>query len=85
MSQEICQSCAMPFEHGKPGTNADGSDSGDYCEHCYAKGKFKFPKATMEGVIEVRIQYLVPHVYPDADTARSAMLEFFPTLKRWVR
>jgi len=22
--EQICQSCAMPFEYGNPGTNADG-------------------------------------------------------------
>jgi transcriptional regulator with XRE-family HTH domain len=80
----ICQSCAMPFEYGKPGTNSDGTYNDDYCEHCYENGKFKYPGATMDGVIEVRIQYIVPHVYPDAETARKAMQELFPTLKRWV-
>jgi len=84
VKQGICQSCAMPFEFGRPGTNADNTDNEDYCEHCYAKGEFKYPNATMAGVIDVRIQYIVPHVYPDAETARQAMQELFPTLKRWA-
>ena len=83
MEQNICQSCAMPFEYGKLGTNADGTNNQDYCEHCYKKGKFAYPSATMEGVIENCIPFRVPHVYSDAETARKAMLEFFPTLKRW--
>jgi len=81
----VCQSCAMPFEYGRPGTNADGTDNEDYCEHCFEKGKFKYPSATMDGVIDVRIQYIVPHAYPDAETARKAMQELFPTLKRWAK
>ena len=85
LKEGICQSCAMPFEYGKPGTNADGTDNEDYCEHCYQSGKFKYPSATMEGVIDVRIKYIVPHVYPDAETARTAMQEYFPTLKRWAK
>ena len=85
VKEGVCQSCAMPFEYGRPGTNADGTDNEDYCEHCYANGQFKYPSATMDGVIDVRIQYIVPHVYPDADTARKAMQEYFPTLKRWKK
>jgi transcriptional regulator with XRE-family HTH domain len=80
-----CQSCAMPFKYGKHGTNADGTVNSDYCEHCFEKGKFKYPNATMDGVIDVRIQYIVPHVYPDHETARKAMQEHFPTLKRWAK
>ena len=83
--ERICQSCAMPFKYGKPGTNADGTDNQDYCEHCFQKGQFKYPNATMDGVIDVRIQYLVPHVYPDHETARLEMQNFFPTLKRWAK
>ncbi|MCL1845733.1 MAG: zinc ribbon domain-containing protein [Defluviitaleaceae bacterium] len=75
----------MEFEFGKPGTNSDGSDNEDYCEHCYHNGAFKYPNATMDGVIDVRIQYIVPHVYPDFETARNALQELFPTLKRWAK
>jgi transcriptional regulator with XRE-family HTH domain len=85
LKEGICQSCAMPFEYGRPGTNADGTDNEDYCEHCYQNGAFKYPSATMDGVIDVRVQYIVPHVYPDAETARKAMQELFPTLKRWAK
>jgi hypothetical protein len=85
MNQAVCQSCAMPFEYGKHGTNADGTNNQDYCEHCCENGKFKYPSATMDGVIDVRIQYIVPHVYPDTETARNAMQELFPTLKRWAK
>ena len=83
MEQKNCQSCAMPFEYGKPGTNADGTANKDYCEHCYKNGKFTYPSATMEGVIESCIPFRVPHAYPDAETARRAMQESFPALKRW--
>jgi len=80
-----CQSCAMPFKFGVRGTNADGTLSADYCEHCYVKGNFVYPTATMEGTIEACIPHVVPHTFPDADTARKYMNELFPTLKRWTK
>ena len=83
MENTICQSCAMLFEYGKRGKNADGTESADYCEHCFINGEFNTPDMTMEKMIEVCIPYRVPHVYPDAETARKAMQEFYPTLKRW--
>jgi hypothetical protein len=75
----------MPFEYGARGKNADGTENQDYCEHCYNDGKFLYPNATMEGVIEACIPHTVPHVFADAETAREKMLEFFPTMKRWKK
>ena len=81
---KICQSCATPFEFAKQGSNADGMDNQDYCEHCFKNGKFVYPSATMEGVIETCIPFRVPHVYPDAEAARKDMQGYFPKLKRWA-
>jgi hypothetical protein len=83
--EKICQSCATPFEYAKPGTNADGTDNQDYCEHCYKNGGFIHPNGTMEGAIEACIPFRVPHVYSDAEAARKDMKEYFPTLKRWAK
>ena len=84
-----CQSCGMPFNtEDLYGTNADGSESNDYCKHCFEKGVFGNPDETMEEMIESCIPYELksdenPEGYPDADTARKAMKEYFPSLKRW--
>ena len=85
MNQQICQSCAMPLEHCKPGTNADGTNNNEHCEHCYKNGKYKWPALTMNGMIKLCIKHRVPHVYKDAETAHNAMQELFPTLKRWTK
>ena len=81
----ICQSCAMPLNTVKPGTNADGADNHEHCEHCYKNGKYKWPAMTMTGMIKACIKHTVPDIYPDAETAQNAMSELFPTLKRWTK
>ena len=87
MDQRFCQCCGMPMrDHDELyGTNADGSRNEEYCRYCFEKGEFTF-QGTMEEMIEV----CVPHMTaanPDmtADKARAAMLQWFPTLKRWNR
>ena len=85
MKLTICQSCATPLEHIKPGTNADGTDSQEYCEHCFKNGQYKWPALTMNGMIKMCIKHTVPHVYPNVDVAHNAMQELFPTLKRWSK
>ncbi len=83
MEQTFCQSCAMPMtEDNHFGTNADGSKNKDYCHYCFANGHFSKDE-TMEEMIETCVPFVVGSVYPDAESARKGMLEFFPTLKRW--
>jgi hypothetical protein len=83
--ENICQSCASPLEHVKLGTNADGTFNQEHCEHCFKNGKYKWPALTMGGMIKMCIKHTVPSIYPDTETAQSAMNEFFPTLKRWAK
>ena len=85
MNQKFCQCCGMPMGDTKElyGSNADGSKSEDYCKYCFEKGAFTF-----QGSMEEMIDFCVPHMtqaYPDMseDDARKAMIEWFPTLKRW--
>lgn len=83
-SLKICQSCAMPIEDlNLQGTNDDGSKNNEYCLYCCKNGKF-INDVSMEEMIEI----CVPHTsknnpWPDEETARNAMKEFFPKLKRW--
>lgn len=70
----------QPEDHG---LNADGSRNEDYCHYCWSEGKF-----TSEETMEEMIESCVPHVsegnpFPDADSARAAMKELFPKLRRW--
>lgn len=83
-SSDFCQSCSMPMEYGEPGTEANGAKSEDYCHHCMADGKFIYG-GTVESVVDVCAPYKVQAgVYPDVETARAAMMEYFPSLKRWA-
>ena len=87
MKNQECQRCGMtPL--AKPedfGTEACGGRSEDYCCFCYENGSFFYPDATMEDVIESCIPHVVPDPFPDAETAREAMLKYFPTLKCWKK
>jgi len=93
MEENFCQSCGMPLERWDDGgggntnkmygTEENGTKSKDYCVYCYENGKFTF-SGSMKEMIEV----CVPHMTSannamTQDQARSMMLEWFPTLKRW--
>ncbi|NLW08397.1 MAG: transcriptional regulator [Firmicutes bacterium] len=82
--EKLCQSCAMPLtEESLLGTNADGTKNGEYCIYCYKDGAFT-SGVTMEEMIEICIPHaLQAGAYPDENTARAAMQEYFPKLKRW--
>ena len=84
--QLICQSCAMPMDDEQlKGTNKDGSKSDEYCSYCFPKGEFT-SQMTMEEMVEVCIKPTIEaKVYADEQSARSAMLAFFPSLKRWQK
>ena len=88
MNATICQSCSMPLGNEESfGKNADGSKNTDYCCHCCdGDPTFSGSSTTMEEMIEICIPYeLKAGAYPDAATARKALSELFPTLKRWKK
>lgn len=80
----LCQSCAMPMDDEKLyGTNSDGSNNKEYCSYCFKDGKFT-ANVTMKEMVEI----CIPHIsnnnpYPDKDSARKAMNDLLPSLKRW--
>lgn len=85
MEERYCQCCGMPMGETDElyGTEKDGNKSKDYCKYCYDLGEFLMD-CTMEEVIEMCIQPMVdenPDMTPEK--ARSMMMEWFPTLKRW--
>ncbi len=86
VEMKYCQSCCMPLENaGLLGTNADGSRNEDYCHYCMVDGKFS-KEETMEEMIESCIPFVSKgNPWPDEETARKAMLEIFPQLKRWKK
>jgi len=84
--ERYCQCCAMPLTTEELlGTNQDDTKNQEYCVYCFKQGKF-----TDDSTMEEMIEQCIPHaleagVYPNADTARAKMSEFYPTLKRWKK
>jgi len=89
MQEFLCQSCGSYFPaEGFYGTNSDGSTAEDYCKYCWVDGAFGKPDETLEEMVESSIPWRIksdtlPNGYPDIETARTEMMKFFPTLKRW--
>lgn len=87
MSNCMCQSCGMPMSKSEEfGTNADGSQNNEYCIYCYKDGAFEGGDCTMEEMIDICVPMVSKgNPYSDEVTAKQAMGQLFPTLKRWKK
>ena len=82
----LCESCAMPLE--KPdlfGTNADGTQSTEYCTYCFQNGKFVEPAITLSQMIEKCVGIMTKKKIMPAHQAKELMLKTIPMLKRWKK
>ena len=85
---QVCLSCGLVLEKDSDkGTECDGSKSEEYCSFCYQHGKFA-QDITMEEMIELNLRDLDEWnksvgLQLTEQEARSALMEFLPTLKRW--
>ena len=80
---DSCQCCGAPFtipdmEHG---TNADGTESPDYCKWCYRDGEFA--EADLDETIEFNAPYLMQATGYSREEVVSYLGALLPTLKRW--
>lgn len=81
----FCQSCRMPLSPLVLGTEADGTQSQEYCKFCYDKGAF-----TQDCTMEEMIAHCVP-LFADSnpdmtlEEASDLLHELFPQLTRWKR
>lgn len=79
----ICQSCGMPLQKDEDfGTELDGSNSKDYCFHCFQGGKFLDEGITLRQKIEKNVKFGVDMGMPE-DMARHMCETILPKLKRW--
>lgn len=78
-----CQSCSLPVGAGFFGTNADGSETREYCQYCYQTGFFTDPDLTMEAVIALAVEHMVEELGFLEDSACEISHSVIPTLKRW--
>jgi hypothetical protein len=78
-----CQSCGVPLGHGVFGTNADQSQSYEYCRFCYKRGSFLDPDITLRGMIEKLSQHMVDDLGMPPQNADRQAQELIPKLRRW--
>jgi Putative zinc ribbon domain len=85
MEKIRCQSCGMPLsaEFRNLGTNADGSETWEYCSICFQKGEFTNPTQTLEEMIQSSIENMTNEVGYSIEKATELANSFIPTLKRW--
>lgn len=82
-----CQSCAMPVsgEFGNFGTDADGSTREEYCSICFKNGAFTMPDLTMEGMIQLSVDYMTKEMKMPREKAAALANEYIPNLRRWKK
>lgn len=84
-SGPMCQSCAMPMAKAEDfGTNADKTQSTEYCTHCYQNGAFT-SDMTMEQMIDFCTGIMVSKMNMPEAQAREMMKNSIPQLKRWQK
>lgn len=79
-----CQCCSMPMpDAALHGTEADGSQSEDFCKFCYELGDFTAPGVSMDEFIEATAPMEAEALGVSVDEAVSLMATLLPHLKRW--
>ena len=81
--EPLCQCCGTPFsvQDMPHGTEADGSESPDYCTWCYQNGEFT--STGLDEIIERNVPYLTAATDFTEEEAVSFMGALLPTLKHW--
>ena len=81
-----CQSCGMPIDSsfGNLGTEADGSDSTEYCKFCYDGGHFTKPDQTVDGMVASSIDFMTADLGFDRADAEKLSNDVIRRLKRWL-
>jgi hypothetical protein len=75
----------MPLEKEDDfGTNTNGSNSEEYCFHCFQTGKFLDEGITLQEKIEKNVQFAVQIGMSEAE-ARKMASDILPNLKRWIK
>jgi hypothetical protein len=82
-----CQSCGMPLskDFGNLGTNADDSNSEDFCSICFQSGGFTNPNQILEEMINSSIENMTADLQMPLEQATNLANSFIPTLRRWQK
>jgi hypothetical protein len=85
MKEKICQSCGMPLQkEGDFGTNSGGSESEEYCFHCFQNGKFLDEGITLQEKVNKNVKFAVQMGMSEQE-ARKMASSVLPKLKRWKK
>ena len=83
-ASHYCQCCGMPIpSHELHGTEADGSESADYCKWCYDHGAFTAENVDMDDFIEQTADLTAEAQGISREEAVSLGATLLPHLKRW--
>ena len=78
--QLYCQCCGMPLEDSILSREPDGSFNEDYCQWCYADGKFTY--SDLSTLIDYCATYMATDAWPEAQV-REYLAQKLPELKHW--
>ena len=78
--QLICQCCGMPLEDAIISRNPDGSMNEDYCQWCYADGKYTYDDPDV--LINVCVRHMASEQFTE-EQVRAYMKGLLPTLNYW--
>ena len=76
----ICQCCGMPLEDAIISREKDGSMNENYCQWCYADGKYTYDD--MDALIDVCVTHMASEQFPEAQV-RSYLKDALPKLEYW--
>ena len=80
MENKICQCCGMPLNEEIMSKNPDGSLNENYCQWCYADGKFTYH--SMDKLIDVCVPHMLKQGFTE-EQAHAFMKERLPQLDYW--
>lgn len=78
----ICQCCGMPLEDTILSREPDGSFNEDYCQWCYADGKFVY--TSLERLTDFLVAHMSNENWPP-EQARAYFEAQLPTLGHWKK
>ena len=76
----ICQCCGMPLDDTSISKEPDGTFNEDYCQWCYADGKFVY--ASLEELTDFLVGHMANENWPP-EQARAFFEAQLPKLRHW--
>ena len=78
----VCQCCGMPLENAFLSKEPDGSFNEEYCQWCYADGKFVY--TSLEELTDFLVGHMANENWPP-EQARAYFAENLPKLAYWKK